>query len=222
MAWDDAEIGRLRAELIGLSSAEELWDRIEHAAWLRYELERDRSADKQAEFRSRQHGRLYHRDYERDRRARGKTRPRVVRCCPGCRSMFTLSDTQYADGTRFCSLACAARDRVRRGRLRPPRMVTIDGVTRSLPEWANHFGLTVSLVYKRMREEGMSDVEALQTPKRPPRRKARAVTIDGVTLPVAEWAARHGISVAMFYRRLREGMTEREALMVPRLRQRCA
>lgn len=164
MAWEFDELVRVHVEVLALSSAEEQWDRVEATLWLRHQIERDTYADKQREFRSRQHGRLYHSNYERTRRKRNKERAAVVRCCEVCRGMFTLTATQHADGTRFCSLRCAARYRIRRHQPRPTRMVTIGKATRSLPEWAAHYGIGVSMVYRRMRE-GMSEVEALTTPK---------------------------------------------------------
>lgn len=162
--WEPLEMVRVHGEFLTLGGGD-VWERVELVAWQRREYERVHATEKQREFRSRAHGRVYHRDYERARRVRGKQRPAAVRCCKACRRMWAITATQYADGTRFCSLKCAARDRVARGKVRPPRMVTIDGITRPLPEWAAHFGITPSMVYTRMRA-GLSDVEALTKPKR--------------------------------------------------------
>jgi hypothetical protein len=171
MAYDGLEYVRLACEFLSLAGGD-VWARVEAAAWQQLELERSRAADKQREVRSKQHGRFYHRMYERDRRARNKAVVSRVRSCKQCRRMFTLSETQIADGRRraragrFCTPSCFGKwNRARVPPPRPTRMVTIDGVTRSLPVWAKHYGLTVGLVYRRKRG-GMSDVEALTTPKR--------------------------------------------------------
>lgn len=169
MAWEFEELVRMHADVLALSSSEDLWDRVVEAAWQRREIERATSTEKQRDFRSRQHGRVYHREYERTRRKRNKTTDGAVRCCAVCRQMYTLTRQQYEDGTRFCSPRCAARYRVSKRPIRPPRMVTIGKKTRSLREWAKHYGITVEMVYLRMRK-GMSEVEALTKPKAKGRR----------------------------------------------------
>jgi hypothetical protein len=169
MTWEFEELVRVHADVLALSSCEELWDRVVEVAWQRREMERATWTEKQRAFRSRQHGRLYHCQYERERRKRNKTVDGAVRCCAVCRQMYTLTRQQQEDGTRFCSMRCAARFRVAKRPIRPPRMVTIGNKTRSLREWAKHYGITVEMVYRRMRE-GMSEVEALTKPKAKGRR----------------------------------------------------
>lgn len=165
MAYEGLEFVRIEGEFLSLAGGD-VWDRVENVAWQRQLYERLTSTAKQREFRSREHGRKYHRTYERTRRVRNKQRVVVVRCCPVCRRMWPVTAAQLEDGSRICSRRCVARQRVAKGLgIRAPRMVTIDGVTRSLPEWASQYGITVGMVYARMRKKGMTDVEALTTPK---------------------------------------------------------
>ena len=162
--FDELEYVHVHADFLALAGGE-IWDRVVAAAWQQRERERASSTVKQAEFRSRQHGRLYHRDYERQRRQRNKQIVRKIRCCPECRKMFALNATQVADKHGgYCSRHCFGRANIRRHRPNPPRMVTIGGKTKPLPQWAEKYGITIGMVYRRMRK-GMNAVEALTGPK---------------------------------------------------------
>lgn len=180
MTWEPLEHARIHAEFLTLAGGE-VWERVEAVAWQRRERERAESAEKKRDFRSRQAGRLYHRHYERARRERGKERLDRIRACKQCGAMFALTATQrgdlkkrFAHAGRFCSRSCFGRfNHARHAPPRPPRLVTIGKATKPLPAWAAHFGLSVSYVYKRMRQ-GMSDVEALTTPNPRPRERRSA------------------------------------------------
>lgn len=51
------------------------------------------------------------------------------------------------------------------------RNVTINGETKCVSDWCKHFGLALVTFYARVKHQGMSDVEALATPKaRTPRK----------------------------------------------------
>lgn len=50
---------------------------------------------------------------------------------------------------------------------KPKRFITIDGVTRSLPEWAKILGESPTLIHKRL-EAGWSEEEAVSTPAHDP------------------------------------------------------
>jgi len=170
MAYDGLEYVRIEGEFLTLAGGD-IWERVENVAWQRKLYERLTSTDKQREFRGRQHGRLYHRRYECDRRKRNKAVVSRIRCCKQCRAMFTLSATQLADGRkratagRFCTRTCFGKwNRTRVLQPVPTRLVTIGRKTCPLPQWAAHYGITVSMVYRRMRA-GMTEVEALTTPK---------------------------------------------------------
>lgn len=163
MAFDSLEWVRVEAEFLELGGGD-IWDRVENVAWQQLQNERAASTEKQREFRSRQSGRLYHSRAERERRVRNKGIDSVVRCCAVCRMMYVQSHQQRLDGTRFCSLTCAGKYRVARRPIRPPRLVTIGKKTRSLRDWAKHYGIGIEMVYRRMKG-GMSDVEALTKPK---------------------------------------------------------
>jgi len=163
MAFDALEYVRIEGEFLSLGGGY-LWERVELVAWQRREYERVAGTAKQRDFRSRQHGRHYHSAYERARRVRNKERAAVVRCCPVCWRMWAVSAAQREDGKRFCTQRCAGRYRIAKHRPKPPRMVTIEGKTRALPEWAKRFGIGVSMVYRRIRQ-GMTEVDALTIPK---------------------------------------------------------
>lgn len=176
MAFDELEYVRIEGEFRTLAGGD-VWDRVENVAWQRLEYERATSTTKQREFRSRDRGRRYHREYERARRKRNKGVVSRVRACKQCGTTFALSEAQLADvrkydkakgssrSGRFCTRSCFGKwNRKRNAPPKPTRMVTIGKRTRSLPEWAAHYGVTVGMVYRRMRA-GMSEVEALTTPK---------------------------------------------------------
>lgn len=164
MPFADAELVHVYAEFLALGGGS-LWDRVEDAAWLRVERERERSADKQKTRRATVFGKRAHARAERERRQRDKTRVVRVRACRLCKSTFGVTAAQVADRTgRFCSPRCAGRWRRARHAPKPTRLVTIGDKTLPLPTWAERLGISLSIVYRRMRE-GMSPVEALTAPK---------------------------------------------------------
>lgn len=205
MAWDILEMVRVHAEVLALSSSECPWDRVVEVAWQRQELERARSSKKQREFRSRQHGRTYHREYERARRKRNREMDGAVRCCAVCSRMFTLTRYQVDQKTRFCSRECAGRYS------QPARLVTFSGQRRTVKEWAQIYGVGITTIRDRMREGRALDA-TVHT--RPPHR----ITIDGETKTLTGWARHFGISPRAVYLRIQKGMSEVEALTTPRPR----
>ena len=215
--WDGLEMVRIEGDFLSLAGTGEIWDRVENVAWQQREREKMRSREKVLDLRSRLPWRLAHAAWERAARQRNKVRDGAVRCCSICRRMYVATRQQLIDGTRHCSQQCAGRYRYS---LHPPpkpvRYVTIDGKRRRLTEWAKHFGITVSRVYRRM-EEGMSDVEALTKPKNTggPKR-IREVTIDGETRSVSDWARHFGIAPHSVYVRVRRGMDIATALSAPK------
>lgn len=165
MAFAAVEYYRIEADFIALGGGD-VWSRVEDVAWQWTQREKTRAADKQKAVRATVPGKRAHAKRERTRRVRNKQIVRLVRCCRVCRKMFGVTATQVADGTgNFCTPTCAGRWRRARHNPKPTRMVAIDGKSRPLPEWAKRNGLSLSLVYKRLRS-GMSAVEALTAPKR--------------------------------------------------------
>ena len=214
--WDQLEMVRVHGTFLTLTGFDDLWERVEDAAWMQQKLECAKRKVRAAAWLRTQHGRLTHRRYLREQRQRNKLRDGVVRCCRICRGMYVVTRQQVIDGTRFCSPRCAARYRYSRNRPKPVRYVTIEGKRRPLPEWAKHFGISVESVYKRMRE-GMSEVEALTKSKDPggPKRR-REVTINGETRSVSAWARHFGICLHSVYARVHQGMDIATALSAPK------
>lgn len=57
-------------------------------------------------------------------------------------------------------------------------------------------------------------------PRKPTGRPARRYTVDGVTLPLSQWAERLGTTAAALHTRLHKGWTIEEAVTVPKGHQR--
>jgi hypothetical protein len=165
MAYDAIEYYRIEADFLALGGAD-LWDRVESSAWELVQHTRRCSAEKQRALRSTVFGRRAHSRDEQVRRKRNKKIVRKVRCCRVCRKMYAITAAQVADGCgNFCTRTCAAKwNRKTSGSGRPTRLVTIDGKELPLPEWARRLGITVSMVYRRMRS-GMTAAEALTAKK---------------------------------------------------------
>lgn len=165
MTFAAVEYYRIEAEFLRLAGGD-VWDRVELSAWEMAQHERRRSAEKQQTVRSTASGRRAHAQYERTRRSRNKAIVRKVRCCRVCRKMYSVTAAQVADGCgKFCTPSCAAKwNRKHSNSGRPTRLVTIDGKARPLPEWAKRIGISVGMVYQRIRN-GMSPVEAITTRK---------------------------------------------------------
>lgn len=97
------------------------------------------------------------------------------------------------------------------------RLITIDGETRSFRGWANKYGFSHVTVYYRMKR-GMSFVEALTTPRRPPKcGNPCPITYNGVTKLKTEWAKEIGISPGTLSSRLKR-MSVAEALTTPSMK----
>jgi hypothetical protein len=216
MTWESLEMARVEGTFLTLAGGD-LWDHVEHVAWQARENLRRKGREAARARQSTVDGRRQHCEASRALRQRNKTVDAVVRCCPVCRQMHVHTLQQQKDGTRFCSQQCAGRYRYgRQEQPRPTRFVVIDGQRRSLPEWAKHFGISVSRVYQRM-SEGMSAGDALTAPKDAggPKR-VRLVTIDGETRSVTEWAKHFGIDVHSVYVRVKRGMDIATALSAPK------
>lgn len=214
MAFDALDFVRLEGEFRTLAGGD-LWDRVEAVAWEYVERQRGISAEKTKAFRSTVFGARYHRESERRRRKRNQTIVRAVRCCRVCRTMYTVTAQQLIDGTgKFCTPSCFGKWNRQQHAPRPTRYVTIRGRKRSLPEWAKHYGITVGMVYKRMRD-GMTEVEALTRPKVKRAGNEKRIALYGETLSIAQWARRYGLQPNTVITRMRRGATLEEALGRP-------
>lgn len=96
---------------------------------------------------------------------------------------------------------------------RPAELYTIDGVSKTINQWAAHHGLDAALVGQRL-QRGYSIEKALS--KTRVSRPAKLYTINGVSKTFAEWAAHAGISTNVLYARMNKGRSLAEAVAMPK------
>lgn len=95
-------------------------------------------------------------------------------------------------------------------------MMTLNGETLPLTEWATKLNLNVYTLRSR-KKAGWTDEEALTTPKSKTkgRKKAIMLTYKGKTLPLAEWARKCNINEYTVRSRHRLGWTAEQILETP-------
>lgn len=89
-----------------------------------------------------------------------------------------------------------------------PKLYTINGVTKSLTEWADYAKVDFRTLCYRMRK-GMA-LEAALTLK--PRARAKTHTVNGITKTLDQWADHLGITYGALIGRMRNGRTLAEAI----------
>ena len=95
-------------------------------------------------------------------------------------------------------------------RPRPAKLYKIDGVSKTLAEWADSAGMSASALKRRIKR-GATLAEALAKPP-VERARGRLYEIDGEAKTLTEWATVAGISVATLVKRLARGASIEEAL----------
>lgn len=95
---------------------------------------------------------------------------------------------------------------------RSKRLVTFNGVTKSITEWTQSLGLASGALQNRL-SRGMTMKEALTKPKRI---RDRPITLNGVTRTMAEWCTTLGVSKSAVHNRLAQGWTLEDALTKPK------
>lgn len=166
------------------------------------------------------YGRLTVLGERRERLENGKARRSwYCRCECGTEKWFNAAGLRSG---RRKSCGCLKRHiPARTSSIRP---ITVDGVTRSMSEWARISGLTLTQLYKRLRR-GWPPDKAVKTPpvvniwdpKSRLHRKPRTLTVDGETKTLSEWAADLGVSRAVIQARLRLGWPAEKAVRTPLL-----
>lgn len=97
------------------------------------------------------------------------------------------------------------------------RLLTYQGITCSIPEWAERTGLTAEAIACRLRR-GDSVEHALTAPMA----SCKTLTYQGVICSIPEWAERTGLTSALIYKRLARGVPVERVLTDPPLsRQEC-
>lgn len=95
------------------------------------------------------------------------------------------------------------------------RFLTLNGVTQSVPDWADQLGIDQKILHLRLRA-GWTDEETLTIPAN--RRRphcSRMLTFDGITLSVADWSRRIGICQETLHWRLSKNWSVERVLTTP-------
>jgi hypothetical protein len=157
MTWD--------LELLSLEVAVEFarmrigaWDRIEEQVWTIQQFAAEGVREKDRWWAKTARGRLYSAEYRRAHEAALKAAIVAVRACVACGKPFELSAyREQRARDRVCSTQCrgAARRNIER--------VVIGGLSKTLTDWADHYGLPLGTVWMR-RKRGWDVERALKTP----------------------------------------------------------
>jgi hypothetical protein len=107
---------------------------------------------------------------------------------------------------------------------RNSRLITVDGVTRNLIDWAHLAGLSTTAISLRIKN-GWDLHDAISVPsgqpnpkpvhRGPGRRRVMWLTIDGETKIVSEWAALSGTHAGTISTRIRNGWDAKRAVFEP-------
>lgn len=174
MTWDRREVrARIATDFVAFGGGN-MWDVIVDAAWGWRQLYLAQQCAEQKERerwrRATPSGRARIRQKKLAQYHAAKERIVAVRGCAECGQPFGINQVARArKNDRHCSLSCVAKARVRKlgGRFGKSiaKPVVINGEARSRGEWAEHYGISLVSVHYRMTVKGMSEVEALTTPK---------------------------------------------------------
>lgn len=110
---------------------------------------------------------------------------------------------------------CWATTKEQGNNRRTNRLITHDGVTHTLGEWAESVGMSPQAFRQRLMKWSMED--ALSTPIRPLTSSDVPTTFthNGTTQSLAEWATQYNMSYTTLYRRLVRGTSFEEAIGKP-------
>lgn len=97
------------------------------------------------------------------------------------------------------------------------RMLTYQGVDKSLSEWAREMNIDIRVLKARLDRYGMSPEEALSRPVAPPHRKASIYTFtyNGKTQDLVAWSNETGLQQQTIMARLKLGWSTEDALTKP-------
>lgn len=91
------------------------------------------------------------------------------------------------------------------------RKITIDGVTKTQPEWAEEFGVRLDRIQGRV-QNGWDPVDAVLKTKY---KRGERISYNGVTKSIDGWAKEVGLSPNTIRLRLKKGWTSKEILLTP-------
>ena len=113
----------------------------------------------------------------------------------------------------YCPENCRFTDRSHQMmNTRRTHLLTYNGKTQSLTEWAIEMGIPVSTLYARINQYGWSVEKALNTPIKP-KKNVVMLEIDGIVKARQAWCDEYGISPQLYeYRVKHSGLSPIEAL----------
>lgn len=97
------------------------------------------------------------------------------------------------------------------------RLITFDGETHNMTEWARRLGISGSALNGRF-QHGWSVEKALTTPPReqPSMKPIKRLTFNGETHSIRTWAQRTGLPPHIIYDRIYKNWTTEETLTLPK------
>lgn len=130
-----------------------------------------------------------------------------------------------------CRWATRKEQTRNRGGSRATRLYTFDGKTMCIADWAKEIGITPQSLQKRL-NKGWPLELALSSEKRDGKghknvvpspakgqsirnKNSKYITIDGVTKTYSEWEKEKGLSKGLISKRLSQGCTPYQAVMLP-------
>lgn len=130
-----------------------------------------------------------------------------------------------------CRWVTHAENCKNRGGRRPTRLYTFDGKTMCIADWAKEIGIAPQSLQKRL-NKGWPLELALSSEKRDGKghknvvpspakgqsirnKNSKYITIDGVTKTYSEWEKEKGLSKGLISKRLSQGCTPYQAVMLP-------
>lgn len=80
--------------------------------------------------------------------------------------------------------------------------ITIDGVTKTIREWSEISGVSMTVINSRIEKFGWNEKEAVFTPARKMRERTGSITYKGETHSISEWSKITGISIQTISNRI--------------------
>lgn len=98
--------------------------------------------------------------------------------------------------------------------------IDIDGVTKTLKEWSDLYGVPMSLINLRMKKLGWDEKSAVKTPVKTPKPRRDPITYNGKTQGTAAWSRELGINQSTIQARMDRGLPPELVLFQGKLNRR--